>query len=523
MSNNQNQRIDLNTLDHDQFITLMYKMWSEQGAAYCNGFMKDISWKIQLLPREKIAKYILKIMQHLGVDHDGLRDLVNKTPVASICSDEGANPSLSLFIGFGNNTSNNGIVKKVNNATSTTLIENYKPPKKTEQPKPEPFLTSFGGGAASPQSMVGVENEKVSTPPPTQKTSSSVRTPSAVSSTNRTNIKDAVHSAIRPTGATPKSGAGMGDVSKALHYDEVPKMVGVGGGNDDGGDGVGSIIGSVVEELSQVTFSEGIAGGGSVEWNGPRIEQELKAGVDKSFVMSSLFGPRSTEQLVTMAKTQGPAILEMITKDKYSENFKNMTFTVSHQESLRAGTATRTEAVQGVLQSNLSIISSKAALEVEKAQQLRDRELKAAQQTHDDTVSKAKRVYDETVAKAALDLTSAQSNIQLEFLAVKDEAEMKAKVVEQELEEWNTKAGSEFDRTKRSNADLIKPKAMIKVIQLGYEMLSYYCEGNTDATSKADVINNQLTEHMQPALEDNDQDAMIKEIINWKAKEIMDL
>ena len=317
-----------------------------------------------------------------------------------------------------------------------------------------------------------------------------------------------------------KSGAGiMDEVSKALHYDEVPTMVG--GGNDD--DGVGSIIGSVVEELSQVTFSEGIAGGDSVEWDGTRIMQELKECLDKSFVMNSFLTPRSTEQLVTMAKAQGSIILEMITKDRCSDNFKNMTSIVSHQESLRVGTAARTETVQGILQSKLSTVSSKAALDVEKAQQLRDRELNAVQQTHDDTVSKAKRVYEETVAKASLDLTSAQSNIQLEFSDRKAKAEMQAKVVKQELEEVNANASSEFDRTKRSNADLIKPKAMIKVIEHGYDMLSYYCKGNTDATAKADVINNQLTEHMQPALEDNDQDAMLREIINWKAKEIMDL
>ena len=70
-----------------------------------------------------------------------------------------------------------------------------------------------------------------------------------------------------------KSGAGiMDEVTKVLHYDEVPTMVG--GGNDD--DDVGSIIDSVVEELSQVTFSEGMAGGDSVEW-GTIIAQELKS------------------------------------------------------------------------------------------------------------------------------------------------------------------------------------------------------------------------------------------------------
>ena len=109
-----NQKIDLSTLNHDQFITLMYKMWLEHGAKYCNSYTNNISWKINELPRGKIAKYILKIMQHLGVDLDGLRDLVSKTSVASMCSDEGAISSLSLFIGFGHNKSNKGIVKKVN-------------------------------------------------------------------------------------------------------------------------------------------------------------------------------------------------------------------------------------------------------------------------------------------------------------------------------------------------------------------------------------------------------------------------
>ena len=99
---------------------------------------------------------------------------------------------------------------------------------------------------------------------------------------------------------------------------------------------------------------------------------------------------------------------------------------------------------------------------------------------------------------------------------------MDAKSFKQELEESQAKTTLLY-RTQQSNADLIKPKSMLKVIGLGYDMLSYYCEGNADATAKADVINNQLTEHMQPALEANDQDSMLREIINWKAKDIMEL
>ena len=126
-----NQEIDLSTLNHDEFITLVYKMWLERGALYCNSFMKDIGWKIRELPREKVAEYLLKIMQHHGVNLDGLRDLVRKTDVSSMCSDEGAISSLSLFIGFGHNKSNEGIVKVVNNATTTPLLMNYLPTKKT--------------------------------------------------------------------------------------------------------------------------------------------------------------------------------------------------------------------------------------------------------------------------------------------------------------------------------------------------------------------------------------------------------
>ena len=504
-----NQGIDLSTLNNDEFITLMYDMWKEWGALYCNDHIHETGWKIRELPREKTAEYLLKIMQHHGVNLDGLRDLVRMTAVSSMCSDKGANSSLSLFIGFGHNKSNKGIVKVVNNATTTPLIMNYlRPPKKT---------TSFGGAAAAPQSMVGVENEKESPPPSTQKTSSSVRTPSVVRSTNKTNIKDAVHSAIRPTGATSmKSGAGMDEVSKTLDYDEVPTMVG--GGND-----VSSVIDSVAEELSQVSLPEGVAGD-NVELDGVRIEQELKKSF--TFVMGSFFGSRQTERLVAMAKAKGMSssvVLEMISEDRCSDNLKDMTSIVSHQESLRVGTAARTETVKGILQSSLSNLSSKEALVVEKAQQRRDEKLKAAQQTHDDTVSKATREFEETVAKASLDLKSEQSKINSGFSDYKANAEMDAKVVKQELEESHAKASSELDRTQRSNADLIKPKAMLKVIELGYDMLSYYCEGNADATAKADVINNQLTEYMQPALEANDQDSMFREIINWKAKDVMEL
>jgi len=51
--------------------------------------------------------------------------MVTGTSVASICSDVGAELSLALFIGFGHNKSNEGIVRKVNNATYTDLIQDY--------------------------------------------------------------------------------------------------------------------------------------------------------------------------------------------------------------------------------------------------------------------------------------------------------------------------------------------------------------------------------------------------------------
>ena len=123
----------------------------------------------------------------------------------------------------------------------------------------------------------------------------------------------------------------------------------------------------------------------------------------------------------------------MITREKLSDYHKNMNLIVSHQESLRSRTAARTEAVQGILQSNLSNVSSNAALVVENAQQRRDQNLKDAQQTYDDTVSKAKRVYDETVANASLDHKSAQSKIHSEFDNYKANAEMDAKSFKQEL------------------------------------------------------------------------------------------
>jgi len=149
------QKIDLSTYGDEQFIDLMFKVYLERGARYINGFSKEIKWRINKLPRQKKAEYMFKIMQHHEVSLEGLRAMVSETPVASLCSDRRVKSSLALFIGFGHNKSNDKIVKDVNNAATTDLIQDYSPPKKTDQSteQSKPRLTSFGV-AVSPQETV---------------------------------------------------------------------------------------------------------------------------------------------------------------------------------------------------------------------------------------------------------------------------------------------------------------------------------------------------------------------------------
>lgn len=275
------------------------------------------------------------------------------------------------------------------------------------------------------------------------------------------------------------------------------------------------------EELTFISVSEGTAGDG-VQMDATSIVAKLMNIMSPSSVMPSLFSLRSTDNLVLLAKNAGSAYLETVIKDIGSEFMKSMVSVLSHQESLRNNTAARAESAKGILQSNLNSVSPKVALAVGEAKNLRDEQLKTAQQKHDDECAAAKARFDQEINQAGLTLQSSQSKINSTFDDFKAHAEMQEQVFKQELEESKAKASSEVDRTAKSNADLIKPKAMIKTIQLGHEMLSYYCEGNVDATAKADVIYHQLTEHMQPALEANDQDAMLREIVNWRAHD-MDL
>jgi len=477
----------LNTYKHPDF-----------GPQYMNDNIQQVACKIQNLDNKYMVNFVCGVLGIIQRDIHAVRELIK--------NDEGEDPvyaSYSTFFGLGTETTNPGIRVQINRAIDTAKVKNYVVTR--------PTTTSGFDAAAAADGVDSKNAEKVSTPAPKKKPSS-ILASSAVSSVKRSNMKDAVHSAIHSTGPTPMKTSGVDEVAKTLNYDDdgVPIEI--------GGNGVGGMMDRVMDELSQVSLSVGTAGEDVVELDSARIEKEVK-GLQTRF-MRKLFNHRETEQLVSMATNCSSFCLDTIADEKRSDNFKSMLSILSDQESLRTSTAQRAESARGILQTASSYVSSNAALDIENAQNLRDEELNAAQQTHDDTVGKARLAFEEIVAKAALDLKNEQFEINEKYNKSKANAEMVAKVSKQELEESHAKSISVIDRSQKSHADLIKPKAIVKVIEFGFDMLSYYCEGDVDAAA---VIKDQLTDHMLPALEGNNQDDMLKEIINWKAKDVMDL
>ena len=107
---------------------------------------------------------------------------------------------------------------------------------------------------------------------------------------------------------------------------------------------------------------------------------------------------------------------------------KYMVTLLSHQASLRETTTKLAEHAKDT-------VSSKVALEVGEAQNLRDEQLKAAQQKRDEDRDAAKAKYEQAVAEADLILKSSQSKINSTFDDFKAKAEMKEESVKQELED----------------------------------------------------------------------------------------
>ena len=122
-------------LTDDQFVTLLVKVYTSRGTQYMNQHINKIAWRIKQLPGDKVSAYIFQIMQSYHINIEGLRTLIRRTPIHTLCSDRDVVPSLALFIGFGHDGSNEGIVKKVNEAFPQ--IMNYKKPTLKSTPPPQ--------------------------------------------------------------------------------------------------------------------------------------------------------------------------------------------------------------------------------------------------------------------------------------------------------------------------------------------------------------------------------------------------
>jgi len=126
-------RSTLAQLTDDQFVTLLVKVYTSRGTQYMNQHISKIAWRINQLPIDKVSAYIFQIMQSYPINIEGLRTLVNRTPIHTLCSDRGVAPSLALFIGFGHNGSNEGIVEIVNNAFPQIMNSGEKRPANSEE------------------------------------------------------------------------------------------------------------------------------------------------------------------------------------------------------------------------------------------------------------------------------------------------------------------------------------------------------------------------------------------------------
>ena len=446
--------------------------------------------------------YIIGVLEYRGKSITDVRKLIENEKEIHF---EDRNPlyaSYSTYFGLGDEKSHPGINKKLGVAICGKKVQTfvYTTPS---------AVSGFGVGTA-PAAMDGIETENtVSTPAPKTSTlSASVLTSSLLHGTNKkNNIKEAVRSAIR-FGRTPIKSDVKG-VSKTLDYGEdLPSEIG-GEATRNENDAKGLLY-RVEDELSHISFSVGTTGD-AVEKDSFRIMEEIHG--DSTAIMKALLGLCSTEMHVTMAKAMGSHFSEMIVNDKCSENLKHIVQLIANQESLCADTTERAVSAKAILQSNLNIVPSTVIVNIEVAENTMNEELK-----------NAKLVFDETVAKAKLVLESTESAANKKFDDFKAKARTGAKGVKQELEESLANANSEVDRIKQCTlVDLLKPRAVVKAVHLGHEMLSYYCEGNEAATAKADVIYEQLTVHMQPAIEANNQDDMLREIINWHPNDIMNL
>ena len=80
--------------------------------------------------------------------------------------------------------------------------------------------------------------------------------------------------------------------------------------------------------------------------------------------------------------------------------------------------------------------------------------------------------------------------------------------------------------------DLLKSQSIVKAIKTGHIMLAYNSEVDSSALNedekaererKADLIYNQLVNHMQPAIAANNHTDMMNHVINWHFDLLSDL
>ena len=447
----------------------------------------------------------------------------------------------------------------MNNAAGTGRVVNFTP-----TPPVTPIISSgFGfGTAASTTAPAAAANEKAAPPaaaanktsaPPVANTPVPiVSLKPAAKPTVQSSASSASESALRSVVNTPnksttrinarssrKKGANLlrstigsarrngGLSSKQLFEDTeniIPSTI---GGEDD--DNTCNFLSGLfqeffteaVEEVSLMGFSQGTDVSKDVTL---KDSVSMNAEVDNlcTGMMHSLLNLRGTDNKRKYAKALGFLHMEKIQLDATSVNFQTMLDLVAEQESVRNAIIERARATYAVLERKKKSITPTLSTGLEEAANSRDAKKKALQDERDRIIDKATLKYEESCA--------AEDS---KYESSKAQANTDAKATHQTLSEEMENARDEVSRTEKGAiTDLLKSQSIVKAIKTGHIMLAYNSEVDSAALNedekaererKADLIYNQLVNHMQPAIAANNHTDMMNHVINWHFDLLSDL
>lgn len=249
-------------------------------------------------------------------------------------------------------------------------------------------------------------------------------------------------------------------------------------------------------------------------------------------MMKDLFDPLGIDMLISSAKHLGGKYNRILTRDMDSQSLNTIKCNISEQDAMYGDIIARAKVAFDMLEVQIKSIDSILSTGVEDATNARgviqtgaEREYESsiagAELEYQSTIAEAQRVKDCAISKAKREHDDECKRADDQFKSFEDKANTDAEDVKKKQAAAMEEAENE---AKRANQDqttnLLTVKVLVKCVEFGHHMLSYFTDDNAEAQRKGTLLLKRLQKQMQPAIDKEDHNALLT-IAKWSLQDAL--